>query len=59
MIIIASEAFLSGVNSQEDQLEAMPALTINSSSSERTVSATMSVMEPFVVRLGVGPRWWS
>ena len=29
------------------------------SSSERTVSATMSVMEPFVVRLGVGPRWWS
>jgi len=55
MIIFGSETLLiSGVSSQTDQLAAMPALTMKQSSEERGLS-----MEPFVVRLGVGPRWWS
>jgi len=70
MIIFASEALsLIGVSSsQGDQLEAMPALTIHSKSGRSSMmsnnsSSTTTMMsaaaEPFVVRLGVGPRWWS
>jgi hypothetical protein len=59
MIIFGSEALLlTGVSSQIDQLEAMPALTIQQSSEMRGGVSTVQ-MEPFVVRLGVGPRWWS
>jgi len=58
MIIFGSETLLlSGVSSQSDQLTAMPALTMKQSSEERGVSIVS--MEPYVVRLGVGPRWWS
>lgn len=68
MIIFGSEALsLTGeVNSSPDQLEAMPALTIHKSSSEvrggvssSSAAVSTAAVEPFVVRLGVGPRWWS
>lgn len=70
MIIFGSEALslIGEVNNSPHQLEAMPALTFYSSSSEVRGGVSMSessdvtplaTVEPFVVRLGVGPRWWS
>jgi len=75
MIIFATEALSisAAINkeSQEDQLEAMPALTMQlkgqsamnviTPSSAMPLPADASGVEqtPSVVRLGVGPRWWS
>jgi len=65
----ATSTSSSSTSSEEPSLEAMPALIHKSSSEMRggviltgaaaTCSLPLAAAEPFVVRLGVGPRWYS
>jgi len=70
--VASSSSSISTTTNQAEDLnslleEAMPALTVHKSSSEvrggvsssGTSMPSMAAVEPFVVRLGVGPRWWS